>query len=196
MSIKIAPFWSKGWSAAENNMFWYIYEVCPWIFETITILSKGLHIIQINLHNHLVQHNMGWLIPPLPLNGYDPVAFWRLIPPLQRSTSHYVGVNCTFFLIYYSLNANATINSFASNIICVKTTDTLAFMWKNKWNKCKKYRDIRQYKPAVRNQNNTLMRVTAVYFSWFFYDNKFANYWVVSFKMCFSLMLCPSETKI
>ena len=45
-----------------------------------------------------------WLnYPAVAFNGYDPVAFWKLIPPLHRSTSHYVGVNCTFFFIYYRL---------------------------------------------------------------------------------------------
>ena len=97
---------------------WPTYEGCPWIFETITILSKGLHIIQNNLHSHQAQHIWDlWLnYPIVAFNGYDPVAFWRFIPPLHRSTSHYVCVNCTVFLIYYCLNTNAKINSFASKL--------------------------------------------------------------------------------
>ena len=48
-------------------------------------------------------------------HGYDPLAFLRLIPPLPRSTSHYVDVHCTVSLVYDRLNEQATINSFASN---------------------------------------------------------------------------------
>ena len=61
------------------------------------------------------------------------------------------------------------------NFIFVNNTDTLAFTRKNKLNKCKKFRDIKQLNPGVRNKNNTLMRVAAVYFSWFFFDDSIAN---------------------
>ena len=49
-------------------------------------------------------------------DGYDPVFSLRLIPPLPRSTSHYVDVHCTVSLIYYLLNEQAAINSFGSKI--------------------------------------------------------------------------------
>ena len=62
--------------------------------------------------------------------------------------------------------------------------------------KFKKFRDIRLYKPDVWNKNNILMWLAAVYFSYFFYDDNITNYWMVSFKMCFSLIVLPSETEI
>ena len=54
-----------------------MYEGCPLIFETITILSKGPYIIQNNLHSHQVQHIWDlWLnYPTVAFNGYNPVAF-------------------------------------------------------------------------------------------------------------------------
>ena len=111
----------------------WLCEGYPWSFEIITILSIGLHIIQNNLHSHQVQQIWDiWLnYPTVALNGYDPVPFWRLIPPLHRSTSHYVGFNCTGFLMYYYLNANCTI-AFHQNLICVNNIDTSAFLWTNK----------------------------------------------------------------
>ena len=47
------------------------------MFETIAILSKGLYIIQPNLHSHQVQHIWDlWLnYPTVAFNEYDPVAF-------------------------------------------------------------------------------------------------------------------------
>ena len=94
-----------------------IYEGRSEIIETITILSKGLNVIQNNLHSHQVLHIWG-LGQNLntSLNGYDPVAFLRLIPPLPRSTTHYVDVHCTVSFFYCHLNEQATINSFASKI--------------------------------------------------------------------------------
>ena len=54
------------------------------IIETITILSKGLNVIQNNLHSHQVLHIWGLGLNYLTasFNGYHPVAFLRLIPPL------------------------------------------------------------------------------------------------------------------
>ena len=79
--------------------------------------------------------------------------------------------------------------------ICVNKTDTLAWIWKTKWNKCKKYRDVRLYKSGVRSKDNTLMWFAFEYFSYFFYDEYIANYWMVPFKICFSLIFLPSEIK-
>ena len=92
------------------------YKGCPWIFETLAILSKGLNIIQINLHSHLVLHiwDLGLNYLTAAFNGYDSVAFWRLTPPLHQSMSHSVGVNSTGVLLYYCLTAHAIINNFAS----------------------------------------------------------------------------------
>ena len=130
-------------------------------------------------------------------NGYDPVAFLRLIPPLPQSTSHYFDVHCTVSLIYYRLNGQATINSFASKSICTNNTDTLACMWKTKWYKCKKkIRDIRLYKSSVQKRNTTLIWFTDVSFSNFFYVDNIGNYWMASFKSCCSLIFLQSETEI
>ena len=63
--------------------------------------------------------------------------------------------------------------------IYVNNTDTLACMWRTKCNKCKKFRDIRLYKPDVQNMNNTRMWFAAQYFSYFFNSDNIANYWMV-----------------
>ena len=70
------------------------YEGCPWFFETITILSKGLHIIQNNLHSHQAQPIWDlWLnYPTVAFNDYDPVAYWRFIP-------HYIGARPISFAL-------------------------------------------------------------------------------------------------
>ena len=93
------------------------YEGCLEIIETITILSKGLNAIQNNLYSHQVLRIWGLGLNYLTaiFNGYDPVAFLRLIPPLAWSTSDYADVHCTV-LIYYCWNEQATINSFASKV--------------------------------------------------------------------------------
>ena len=82
------------------------YEGRSEIIETITILSKGLNVIQNNLHSHQVLHIWGLGLNYLTasFNGYDPVAFLRLLPPLPRGTTHYVDVHCTVSLIYCHLN--------------------------------------------------------------------------------------------
>ena len=139
---------------------------CLWIVETITILSKGLNIIQNNLYSHQVLHIWKlWLnYLTAAFHGYDPLAFWRLIPQLHvhRSTFHNVCVNCTVFSSYHSIALH-------QNYICVNTTDMLAFMWKTKCNTCKKFRGFQViHKPGVRNKNTTLMWFAAVYFSFFF----------------------------
>ena len=64
------------------------------------------------------------------------------------------------------------------------------------WNKFKTFGDISLYKPDVRNKNTTMMCYAAVYFSYFFYDDIIANYWMVFFKMCFRFIFLLSETKI
>ena len=95
-----------------------MYEGCLEIIETITILSKGLNVIQNNLHSRQVLHIWGLGLNYLTpfFNGYDPVAFLRLIPPLPRSTTYYVNIHCSVSLIYCHLNEQATINSFASKL--------------------------------------------------------------------------------
>ena len=102
----------------KRKVFLLIYEGRSEIIETITILSKGLNVIQNNLHSHQVLHIWGSGLNDLTasFNGYDPVAVLRSIPPLPRSTFHYVDVHCTASLIYYRLNEQATINSFASKV--------------------------------------------------------------------------------
>ena len=94
------------------------YEACSEIIETITILSKRLNIIQNSLHSHQVLHiwSIGLNYLTAAFNGYDPVAFLRLITPLHRSMSHNVGIHCTISSIYYRLNEHTTINSFASKV--------------------------------------------------------------------------------
>ena len=54
--------------------------------KLITILSKGLNVIQNNLHSHQVLYIWGLGLNYLTasFNGYDPVAFIRLTP-------HYLG---------------------------------------------------------------------------------------------------------
>ena len=69
-------------------------------------------------------------------------------------------------------------------------------MWKCKWNKHKKFRDIRLNKPGLWNKNNPIMWDAAVSFSYFFYDGYISNDWMVSFKMWLSLIFLPSETEI
>ena len=88
------------------------------IIETITVLSKGLNVIQNNPHSHRVLHVWGLGLNYLTasFNGYDPVAFLRMIPLLPLSTSYYVDVHCTVSLIYHHLNEQVTINSFASKV--------------------------------------------------------------------------------
>ena len=94
------------------------YESRSEIIETITILSKGLNVIQNNLRSHQMLHIWGLGLNYLTasFNGYDPVAFLRLIPPLPRSTTHYVDVHCMVSLINCRLNEQTTINSFASKV--------------------------------------------------------------------------------
>ena len=98
--------------------FFLLYEGRSEIIETITILSKGLNVIQNNLHSHQNLHIWGLGLNYLTasFNGYNPVSFLRLIPPLPRSMSHYLDVHCTVSLIYCRLNEQATINSFASKV--------------------------------------------------------------------------------
>ena len=55
--------------------------------------------------------------------------------------------------------------------ICVNKTDALAWMWKTKLNKCKKLNDIRLYKSAKWNKDNTLM----CFADNFFYADNIAN---------------------
>ena len=88
------------------------YEACSEIIETIAILSKGRSII------HQVLYIWGLVLNYLiaAFNGYDPVAFLRLIPPLHQSVQNVGGGHCTVSLIYYRLNEPATINSFASKV--------------------------------------------------------------------------------
>ena len=95
-----------------------MYEGRTEIIDTIAILSKGLNVIQNNLHSQQVLHiwGLGESYLTAFFNGYDPVAFLRLIPPLPRSTTHYVDVHCTLSLIYCRLNEQATINSFALKV--------------------------------------------------------------------------------
>ena len=64
------------------------YEGRSEIIETITILSKGLNVIQNNLHSDQVLHIWGLGLNYLTasFNGHDPVAFLRLI-------SHYLGAH-------------------------------------------------------------------------------------------------------
>ena len=73
----------------KNRTTSCVYEGCSETIDTITILSKGLDVIQNNLHIHQVLHIWGLGLNSLTafLNGYAPVAFLRLIPPLPRSTS-------------------------------------------------------------------------------------------------------------
>ena len=61
-----------------------LYEGCSEIIETIAILSKGLIVIQNNLQSHQVLHiwGLGLNYFTASFNGYDPVAFLRLTPPL------------------------------------------------------------------------------------------------------------------
>ena len=83
----------RHWSRLHKS----IYECCSEITETITFLSIGLNLIQNNFQSHQVQHIWGLGLNYLTasVNGYDPVAFLRLITPLHRSASHYVDVHCT-----------------------------------------------------------------------------------------------------
>ena len=101
-----------------SKNFWRVYEGRSEIIETITIFSKGLNVIQNDLHSHQVLHiwGLGLNYLTVSFNGYDLVASLRLIPPLPRSTSHYVDVDCTASSIYCRLNEQATINSFASKV--------------------------------------------------------------------------------
>ena len=94
------------------------YKGCSEIIETITVLSKGMNVIQNNLHSYQVLHiwGLGLNYLTVSFDGYDPVAILRLISPLPCSTSHYVDVHCTVSLMYYRLNEQATINSFASKV--------------------------------------------------------------------------------
>ena len=110
------PFNTALFKTNFNFMIFLNYEGCQWIFETLAILSKGKNIIQINLHSHQVLHIWDLVLNYLiaAFNGYDSVAFWRLISPLHRSTSHNVGVSSTSVLIYFLLHAHAIINYFAS----------------------------------------------------------------------------------
>ena len=96
----------------------HIYEGHSEIIETITILSKGLNVIQTNIYSHDVLHIWGLGLNYLAasFNAYYLVAFLRLIPSLPRSTSHYVDVHCTVSWIHCHLNEQATINSFASKV--------------------------------------------------------------------------------
>ena len=162
-----------------------------------------------NLHSHLVLHiwDLGLIYLTAAFNGYDSVAFRRLIPPLHQSTSHNVGINSTGVLIYYRLNAHDIINNFSSKCYLWNNNDTTACMWKTKSNACKKFRDIRHYKSGLRNKNNTFMWFAGVYFSHLFHSNNIAishlfhsnniaNFWMVYFKMCFSLIFLPFETEI
>ena len=59
-----------------------MYEGYSEIIETITIMSKGVDIIQSNLHSHQALHIWGLGLNYLTasFNGYDPVDL-RLIPP-------------------------------------------------------------------------------------------------------------------
>ena len=93
-------------------------RVVPKLLRQSLILSKGLNVIQNNLHSYQVLHiwDLGLNYLTASFNGYDPVAFLRLIPPLSRSTSHYINVHSTVSLIYYPLNEQATINSFVSKV--------------------------------------------------------------------------------
>ena len=77
-------------------MFFHMYEGCLEITETIAIFSKRLNIIQTNLHSHQVPHIwvLGLNYLTAIFNGYDPVAFQRLIPPLHRSMSQNIGIHC------------------------------------------------------------------------------------------------------
>ena len=110
----------------EYSLNFNTNEACSKIIETITILSKRLNIIQNNLHSHQLLHIWGIGLNDLTAacNGYDPVAFLRLIPPLHQSMSHNVGVHCTVSLIYCRLNEHTSINSFASKLICVNNDNT------------------------------------------------------------------------
>ena len=82
------------------------------------------------------------------------------------------------------------------NCICINNTDTLACMCKTKWNKHKKLRYVRLYKPGVRNKNNTLLWLAAVHFSYLFYCHNITNSWMISLQMCFSLIILPYGTEI
>ena len=44
------------------------------------------------------------------------------------------------------------------------------------------------YKPSVRNKNNALLWLAAVYFSYLLYGDNIANYWIISLQMCFILI--------
>ena len=94
------------------------YEACSEIIETITILSKGLNVFQNSLQCYIQECIWGLRLNYLAasFNGYDLVAFLRLIPPLPRGVSHYVDIQCTVSLIYYGLNEQAAIKSFASKV--------------------------------------------------------------------------------
>ena len=72
-----------------------MYEGCPWMFETIIILSKGLDIIQNKLHIWYL--GLNYLIAAY--SGYESGTFWRFIPPVRRSTPHSASVYCTASLI-------------------------------------------------------------------------------------------------
>ena len=86
---------------SDSKGFQRIYEGRSEIIETVTILSKGLNVIQNNLHSHQVLHIWGLGLNYLTafFNDYDPVVFLRLIPPLPQSKTHYVDIHCTVSLI-------------------------------------------------------------------------------------------------
>ena len=71
----------------ETN--WTMYEGCSEIIETITIFSKGLNVIQNNLHSHQVLYIWGLGLNYLTdsFNGYNLVAFFKTDTP---TTSEHV----------------------------------------------------------------------------------------------------------
>ena len=79
----------------------YMYEGRSEIIETITILSKGLNVIQNNLHSHQVLHirGLGLNYLTVSFNGYDQVASLKLISPLlgaRHITSTFIARSSLF----------------------------------------------------------------------------------------------------
>ena len=86
------------------------------------VLSRGQNNSPNNLHGQQVLHvcDLGLSYPTAACKAYDTVTFSTLIPPLHRSRSYNVAVNCTLFLNFCPFPSYVTNNKFILNSIFSK----------------------------------------------------------------------------